>query len=1145
MMYSSLNPSVRFFCLDDDLWTIAEGRDSLLGFLDCSPAVLTGTYDNSFQKLITQPEKSFIPQPHMMKIYGVSCLCSTEREREMWHVKLDRLPLGIEEYGQSFGLFQFVEGTKIQWANDEFYNLIGISQQTFAKEFGHDLSRLDSSLSSLHIRKFRYAALLNLLFCATKSAGYCFFMPVTSALHTYKKALETNGMRVWQYDVTTRTLEGVRFNDSDLFQLDTLHRRLRRGEIACSSRFFLEGEGRYVSVQYQKEGTIAFAVEQDISSYANKQRFIFFEEHLNEHNLESMQSVLKADLTDNMVVYLKRKGNTSRIVEDVRTFSDVFEVMLQAMTFEEERQTFRQRFSFNSLLEAQQRGVDELSMEYRSSDEAGSILWLEARILLNRDLNSHHIFVLGISRLITAKKKLELTLAEKPQRDSITDFYDKKTFSSMVNLALKTEEDGTLSYAFALIEVQGVSLTNKILFSHIAQIIRLGINERCIVGRLDSTCFGLFFDRIEKSVDVRVYLERLASMLTNASVFDAIEQHPSTFTGYASGSYSDDSSYTDLLEKATTGLEKCHARGKNQVCTHNLQEKNDFDRVIPFNLLDDRAQTVILGCMDATIRSNDLGTTLPLILSQVGMYYHSKRVCMLTREQGSSLQVVASWEPQASSQSFPPFPFDPFEALFTDLEVRKVFASDLHASLPCLDDSDLLVGKLKIWNLAACYLVVFTPDGEDLSVLSQSVQLISSEMTKRRLLDRQEYLVYHDGDTGLRNFHGYNQYVSMVQLDSVSSFGLVLIDINDLKEVNKYHGKEYGNTIIKSVVNTLQEVFPLSSLFRLSGHEFLGIREDITYKAFNSNVVRLSGQLDTLFPHMTTLAQAWSDQEKHIPVLYNQASMELEANRQNSLDRSNLGEHYQAFEDLQSSIRRKEYIIYLQPKICCITGAACGSEALVRHMHPTRGLVSPAAFIPQLEKDGLIKYIDLFVFEEVCKLLSQWKEKGLILRPISLNFSRLTLLDENLIPTMEEIHSRYDIDRKLVEVEITESFGSLDRNLVQSVVENIVKAGFDVCIDDFGSEYSNLSTLTSLPLKVLKLDKSLIDSLAYSFKAQAFVEGFITICKKLGIRTVAEGVETEVQKNLLVGMGCDMIQGYYFDKPLTVDSFHQKYVTKS
>ena len=1141
MMYSSLNPSVGFLCFDDELWTIAEGIDDLLVFLDCRPSVFAETYENSLIKLITQPELSLLPQPHMVHIYGVPCICSATRQHERWLVRLDRLPFGLEDKDEPFGLFLLAEGTKLKWANEDFFRLIGMSQEEFATQYSHDLSRFDSSLSSFTLRRYQYVAHSNLLFCASMTAGYCFTLPASSFFHTYQKALKANGMRVWQYDLSTCTLEGVRFNDTDLFQLETLHQRLRRGEGSCSSRFFLEGEKRYVSVQYQREGAIAFAVEQDISSYANKQRFTFFEEHLHERNLESLYSVIKADLTDNKVTYLKRKGLESRAIGEVRTFSDVLEDILQTLAFDEERQTFRKRFSHASLLEAQLRGIDELCMEYRNSDEAGSIHWVEARVLLNRDLNTHHIHALGTSRIITEKKKLELSLAENPRRDPITSFYDKETFDSMVALALKIEEDRFLSYALALIEVEGVSLINQTLFSHIAQIIRLGINDRCIVGRLDSTHFGLFFEKVESSMDVRMRLERLVSMLANASVFDAIEQHPSSYTGFVSGVFSDDSSYASLAEKAEIALASSHSRGKNQVCSYSLEDQNPFDQIMPLDLLDVRSQGVVLGCMDATIRSDDLGSTLPLILSQVGLYYRSSRVCMLSQESGKALQVVASWEPKASSRSFAALHTDPFAGLFSKQQVVRVFASEKHSAIPCLDDSDLLVGKLKVWNLEKCYLVVVDPASDDLPVLSHAVQLISSEMTKRRLLDRQEYLVYHDSDTGLRNFHGYNQFISTLQEDSMSSLGLVLVDINDLKDINKHHGKEYGNTLIKTVSQALRTCFPKSSLFRLSSHEFLGIRGDVTYKAFNSKVKKLSEQLETSHPRMAIIAQAWSDQEKHIPVLYNQASMELEAKKQNFLSISTLGEHYQAYEELHSSISRGEYLIYLQPKVWCKTGVACGAEALIRHMHPTHGVVSPAKFIPQLEQDGLIKYIDLFVFEEVCKLLRRWKEDLFAPMPISLNFSRLTLLDENLISMMEDFCASYDIDRRLVEVEITESFGALDRNLVQKVVEDIAKAGFVVCIDDFGSDYSNLSTLTSLPLKVLKLDKSLVDSLSYSPKAQTFVEGFITICKKLDIRTVAEGVETEAQKDLLTGMGCDMIQGYFYDKPLAIDSFQQKY----
>ena len=116
------------------------------------------------------------------------------------------------------------------------------------------------------------------------------------------------------------------------------------------------------------------------------------------------------------------------------------------------------------------------------------------------------------------------------------------------------------------------------------------------------------------------------------------------------------------------------------------------------------------------------------------------------------------------------------------------------------------------------------------------------------------------------------------------------------------------------------------------------------------------------------------------------------------------------------------------------------------------------------------------------------------------------------------------------------------RNLVKKVAQAISDAGFCICIDDFGSEYSNLSILTTLPLGILKLDKSLINNLCTNANNQVFVDGFVSICRKLGIRTVAEGVETESQKDMVVEMGCDMIQGYFYDKPIPITNFEQKYL---
>lgn len=1128
-------------CKQDQGLTITEGLQEVAAFLGCPLATIESVYKNSLRLLCTQSESSIFPQPHRVQIYGIPCICSARQEGKLWHVTLERLPFGLVDQEQVVGLFRLTEQGKILWADDTFRKLVGLPLDLEFDEEGYDLSQIDISFSFLFEEKYRYIAHLNLLFCTTKSAGYCFLLPHTAALYSYQKALSTNAMRVWQYDLESHRLSGVHFNDTDLFQLERLHRRLRNGEDSISERLFLEGEKRYVSVHYQREGNLAFAIEQDISSYANKQRFVFIEEHLHDRTKSSLRSIIKADLTDNKVTYLKH-GSTPSSSPKALGFSEAFTSILGRVAFHEDRQQFQQRFNLEALLKAHQRGEEELSYEYRVSDEDGSIIWLEARVLLNRDLNTHHIQLLGITRVITQKKRLELSLANKPQRDKITGFYSLKTFGEIIDLALKRERDGGAAYALATIEIQGISLINSTLFAHIAQIIRLGINERCIVGRLDSTHFGLFFERAENITQVRACLERLANILANASVFDAIEQHPSAYIGFVSGLYGDSLSFSTLAERANLALLKAYERGKNQVSAYGFEDEDGFSQLLPLELLEGHAQGIVLGFMDATLRADDIGSTLPMILSQIGLYYKAKRVCLLTQEEHEDLQMGVLWEPTASARSFPPFAEDPFVALLGDHQMKRVQPEDNDFTIPFVGEHGLLIGELKVWNLKKAYLIVVGPENEDSSVFTHAVQLISSEMTKRRLLDRQEYLVYHDSDTGFGNLHGFNLYLTTNEEDSISSLGLVLLAVNDLKEITKYHGKEYATSIIHTVSETMKELLPDTQLYRLSDHEFLTVRKDITYRAFSAQVESLSEKLENLLPRMITFAQAWSEHEKNVSVLHNQARMELEANQHNTRGYSNLSKHYQAYEELHESIRRGEYIMYLQPKVCCHSMKVCSAEALIRHIHPIHGIVSPAKFIPQLEQDGLIKYIDLFAFEEVCRVLRRWKKEGHALMPISLNFSRLTLLDEKLIPTMRAICERYEIRHSLLEIEITESFGALDRNLVQKIVEDIAKAGFIVCIDDFGSDYSNLSTLTTLPLKILKLDKSLIDSLSYSEKARVLVAGFITICRNLEIATVAEGVETEVQMNLLVEMGCHLLQGYYFDKPLAVETFEQKYI---
>lgn len=229
--------------------------------------------------------------------------------------------------------------------------------------------------------------------------------------------------------------------------------------------------------------------------------------------------------------------------------------------------------------------------------------------------------------------------------------------------------------------------------------------------------------------------------------------------------------------------------------------------------------------------------------------------------------------------------------------------------------------------------------------------------------------------------------------------------------------------------------------------------------------------------------------------------------------------------------------MYLQQKVNSANGHVVGAEALIRYQDQPHGLVGPDKFIPYLENTGLIFYVDFFIFEEVHKLLAMWRQKGIELIPISLNFSRVTLLGDKLVERMNQINQKYGIDRDLIEIEITENMGEIERNTIIKIGQEIKAAGYRLALDDFGAKYSNLSIISDLKFDTLKFDKGLVDYLVQNENARWILECIIALCKKMDIYNVAEGVEIKEQVAILAELGCTYIQGYYYSRPVAASLF--------
>lgn len=239
---------------------------------------------------------------------------------------------------------------------------------------------------------------------------------------------------------------------------------------------------------------------------------------------------------------------------------------------------------------------------------------------------------------------------------------------------------------------------------------------------------------------------------------------------------------------------------------------------------------------------------------------------------------------------------------------------------------------------------------------------------------------------------------------------------------------------------------------------------------------------------------------------------------------------------LDKAIAEKKIVAFYQPKYDAITGHINGAEALARWIDDDGSVIPPYQFIPLLEKSMLITKLDWYILDEVCKFLNREIKRGAKKVTVSVNFSRFHTKEENFVQHLCEVVDRYDIPRKLIEVEITESALVDGTNIIQFIAD-IRKEKFSVAIDDFGSGLSSLTFVKDVPANVLKIDKSLLSGNCENEKERIVLESIFSFAQRLKLSTVAEGVETKEQLGFLRTCGCETIQGFYFSKPVNESEY--------
>ncbi|MCC0646572.1 MULTISPECIES: EAL domain-containing protein [unclassified Clostridioides] len=414
-------------------------------------------------------------------------------------------------------------------------------------------------------------------------------------------------------------------------------------------------------------------------------------------------------------------------------------------------------------------------------------------------------------------------------------------------------------------------------------------------------------------------------------------------------------------------------------------------------------------------------------------------------------------------------------------------------------------------------------------------------------------LAYEDRVTHIGNQNKFYRECSKCLLNKPSlNYIIVYFDIDNFKMINDTFGYEFGDNLLITIARALKEELTEGEIYaRLSSDYFAIFCE---YKNGRNKIIKkldsirnnIENNLNTVFEISLCVGIYFVEEgEVDAQKAVNKANMARSVAKGKNINyaiynedvRNKLSEESIILDDIKTALVKNQFEVYYQPKFSLVNGDMIGSEALIRWNHPEHGFISPAIFIPIAEKSQLILKIGRFVFERVCIDLSKWEKQGKKLVPVSVNLSRVELYQPDIVKFINMTIQTYNIHSNLIELEITETVAINELNILKSVLNELRKYGFSISMDDFGTGYSSISCLRDMPIDVLKLDKSFLNGIENDEKSRNIAKSIVSLAKSLDLVVIIEGVESKKQAELMKQFGCDLVQGFYFARPMPVQNF--------
>ncbi len=382
--------------------------------------------------------------------------------------------------------------------------------------------------------------------------------------------------------------------------------------------------------------------------------------------------------------------------------------------------------------------------------------------------------------------------------------------------------------------------------------------------------------------------------------------------------------------------------------------------------------------------------------------------------------------------------------------------------------------------------------GCDLSLMRAVLPFITQAIVLQKQQKQQEYLSYHDDLTGLMNRNSFVHYLAEAEEKKREALGALSVDINGLKNFNKEFGRDYGDEVVIRVGEVLEEFFKSGKVFRLTGDEYLAVAEDMSYEDFMKNVHAAHDKLDNISLGLVTMGYAWEKIDINVDNLVSHAENMMREEKQKYYKNQKKGHHEPIIkQDLLQDIKQGSFIVCLVPKMDVRTEEIVGAEAVVRYHHKDLGILNPEKYITLLQETRLSHYLDLYVFEEVCKTLRRWETEAIPMIPISVNFAGATLCQVDIADKMMAMIEKYHVSCEYLEVEVSESYENMNQEMLAETSNKIRKENVRVTLDHFGAKDSSLSILSVMEFDGLKLDKSLVSNIVSNSRSRIVAKAVI------------------------------------------------------